>query len=162
MLRYVKIALVAVVSLQALIFAAQNVANIEACFAAVSYALSMADHVAYPASFGPSIESAALTWVAVVIIIGMEITTGVVAGVGTWQLFAARSAPAAQFDAAKSTGILGCGLAMLVWFGLFLCLAGAYFQMWQTTAGALSLEGAMQYAGSSALIALYVAMPERV
>ncbi len=161
MLRYVKIALIGVVSLQALLFAADNIVNIDACFGAVAYALSMADHAAYPASIGPSIESSVLIWVAVVVIVGMEITTGVVAGIGAWQLLGARSAPAAQFDAAKSTGILGCGLAMLVWFGLFLCIAGAYFQMWQTTAGALSLEGAMQYAGSSALIALFVAMPER-
>jgi predicted small integral membrane protein len=154
----IKVALISVVALQGLLYAIQNVVNLDACYAAVAYALRMAEHTVYTASFGPAIENSILVWTAIALIIAGELSVGLVAATGAWQLWAARKRSSSDFNAAKGTGILGCGIAMLVWFGLFGALGGAYFQMWQTSAGALSLEGAFQYAGSSALIALYVAV----
>ena len=49
---------------------------------------------------------------------------------------------------------------MVVWFGLFGVIGGAYFQMWQTEIGALSLEGAFQYAGMSGIVLLFVNMAD--
>jgi predicted small integral membrane protein len=41
---------------------------------------------------------------------------------------------------------------MLVWFGLFMVIAGAAFQMWQTAAGGASFNGAFQYFAASAFV----------
>ena len=71
-------------------------------------------------------------------------------------LWGARKAPADTFNAAKAFALLGCGTGIVVWLGLFLVFGGALFQMWQTSAGALSLEGAFQYFGACAFIFLIV------
>lgn len=75
---------------------------------------------------------------------------------GGWDLFAARGASPADFQAAKRYGIASAGLALLLWFGLFMGVGGAFFQMWQTPAGIAALEGAFMYAMSSAIVLLFV------
>ena len=51
--------------------------------------------------------------------------TAGVAGTGAWKLWSARRGDADAFNRAKGTAILGCGLAMLVWFGGFSVIATA-------------------------------------
>lgn len=51
-------------------------------------------------------------------------------------------------------------MAIVVWFGLFMVLAGAYFQMWQTELGAASLAGAFQLVGASGIVLLFVNMAD--
>ena len=56
--------------------------------------------------------------------------------------------------------IMGCVMALLVWFGLFMVIGGAYFQMWQTPLGAAAQGGAFQYAISSGIVLLFVNAPD--
>lgn len=160
-LRYVKIALVAFISLLCLMYAAQNVANLQAAYFFVSTATSMAGHEAYPASFGPGLSSPTLAWITLAIIIAGEVAAGVVAARGAWALWAARGGTAEQFNAAKYLANLGGGLALLVWFGLFTVIGGAYFQMWQTELGAGSLGGAFQYVTQIGVVLLFVNLKDR-
>jgi predicted small integral membrane protein len=159
-IRYLKIALIVVVALQGLVFALQNIANLDAAFQAVAYSVGRADHAVYPESIGPTVTSPWLVWAFLSLILAGEFSVAGVAGTGAWKLWSARGEDAETFNRAKDTAILGCGLAMLVWFGGFSVIAGALFNMWQTTAGGLSLEGAFQYAGLGALIALFVNMTD--
>lgn len=159
-IRYLKIVLIVVVALQGLLFALQNIANLDAAFQAVAYSVGRAEHAVYPDSIGPTVTSPWLIWAFLSLILAGEFSVAGVAGTGAWKLWSVRREDAEAFNAAKGTAILGCGLAMLVWFGGFGVIAGALFNIWQTTAGGLSLQGAFQYASLGALIALFVNMTD--
>ena len=89
-----------------------------------------------------------------------EYAAGLFAGKGAWDLWSARKAPPAQFQAAKTSVLVGAGIGAIVWFGFFGTLGGTYFQMWQTQLGSGALSGAFQYFASCVLVALFVNMSE--
>lgn len=155
-LRIIKILLSLMLSLLALFYATQNVANLEQAYGAVAYVIGNVDHAVYPETFGPTITSEPLVWVALFTIIGMEYLTGLVLLKGTLDLWRAKG-ESLSFHAAKRWTLVGAGLGMLVWFGLFHVLGGALFQQWQTQAGDGSLRGAFWYGAMMALVALYIA-----
>ena len=154
--RYLKIILVLFLSLLCLIYGLQNLANLEACFQSVSYVLGMSEHTYYANSWFPAITNSGLVWVCVFIIIALELTAGVLLFLGTLALFKARRSDSASFNQAKSLSLLGAGIGIIVWFGFFGVLGGAWFQMWQTSVGAQSLGGAFQYFASCVFIWLIV------
>ena len=158
-IRYIKILLILFVALFCLLYAIQNVVNLDAAFVFVSTVLSMDGHAAYPDSLGPAITAPALVWTALFIIILMEFAAGVLAGKGAWDMWNARSSTA-EFNAAKGTAILGCGVALLVWFGLFSTIGGAYFQMWQTELGGASLHDSLRFTASIGVVMLFVNMAD--
>lgn len=155
-IRMLKIVLVVCVGLQALIYAISNLVNLDGAFGAVAYVFSMADHAAYPNHLGPPVTWAPLVWLALCTIIAGETMVGLLCFRGAFDMWRARRAPLAEFGRAKTNAILGCGLAMVVWIGLFMALGGAWFQMWQTEIGIGSLEGAFMYAISSGAVLLFV------
>ncbi len=158
--RILKTVLVAFVALGALLWAVQNVVNLESAYASVAYVLSNADHAAYPKSIGPAITSSALVWLALTVILVGEFATGLLAARGAWDMFSRRKASAAEFQAAKRFAALGCGMAVVVWFGIFTVIGGALFQMWQTEIGDASFTGALHYAIINAAILIFVQMPD--
>lgn len=153
--RYMKIGLAIFVALFCLFYATQNVVNLDAAYYVVNYVLSMEGHEYYPEHFGPPLGGV-LVWAALWVIILLEYAAGVLAGKGAWDLWSARNSPAAEFNACKKWIMAAAGMALVVWFGLFTAIGGAYFQMWQTQTGAQSLAGAFQFVGSIALVALYI------
>jgi predicted small integral membrane protein len=159
-IRLLKIGLVICIGLQALLYALQNVVNLDAAYGAVAYVFSMADHVVYPDHVGPPVTWAPLVWVSLAMIIVGETLVGALCFRGAWDLWRARRSDPASFAQARHYAVLGCGLALVVWIGLFMALGGAYFQMWQTEGGGNSLEGAFMYAVSSAVVLLFVNQPE--
>lgn len=150
-MRIFKLLLAVVVGLQALLYALQNVVNLEQAHSFVATVLAMRDHGAYPHHFGPAIESSALAWCALWIIIAGELLAGLLCFKGAFDMARSLRAPGAEFQHAKRHALVGCGVAVLVWFGLFMAIGGAYFQMWQTEMGIASLEGAFMYTVSSGL-----------
>lgn len=158
-IRILKIILVIFVSMQALFYALQNVANIDVAYQLTAYVLSNAEHAMYPSSMFPALSNPVLVWVALIIIITGEFLAGALAAKGVFDMWSKRNASAVEFSQSQKYAILGCGASMIVWFGLFMVVAGAAFQMWQTTAGSASFNGAFQYFCASALvlITLYVA-----
>ncbi len=159
-IRYFKIDFVILISLLCLFYAGQNVANLDACYQAFAYVMSYAEHQAYPDSFFPAIQSPALIWLTLVLVVGLEFTAGLLAAKGAWDLWSARKSPAASFNAAKKYALLGCCTGIIVWLGLFTVFGGALFQMWQTAAGASSLEGAFQFFMACGLVFFIVNSPD--
>jgi predicted small integral membrane protein len=159
-IRLLKILLVVCVSLNGLIYAVNNLVNWDAGVGAVGAILSMAGHAVYADAFAPPITSPVLHKFAFLVIIGGEFAVAILAGKGAFDLWSARSAPAAAFNEAKTWALLGCGMAILVWFGLFHVLGGAWFQMWQTDLGQGSLKDAFSFAALSGLVLLYLNQPE--
>ena len=156
-LRIIKILLSLFLALLALFYATQNVVNLEQAFGAVAYVLGNVDHAVYPESFGPAITAEPLLWAALFTIILMEYLTGLVLLKGTLDLWRARRGDRESFAASKQWTLVGAGLGMLIWFGLFHVFGGALFQQWQTQAGDGSLRGAFWYGAMMALVALYIA-----
>lgn len=160
MIRYIKIAMIASVSIFCLAYALQNIVNLESAHWFVSYTTSMEGHEKYPSHFGPAITSPALQWVLLWIIIALEISAGLLAAKGAFDLFRARNSSAEEFQSAKTYGIAGCGVGILVWFGLFSAIGGAYFQMWQTDAGGGALGNATLFSIQLALVWLLVSQKD--
>ena len=79
------------------------------------------------------------------LVVGLEFIAGLLAAKGAWDMWSARKAPAASFNAAKKYALLGCSTGIIIWLGLFSVFAGALFQMWQTQIGAGSLANAFQF-----------------
>jgi len=159
-IRYLKIVLLICVALQGLLYGIQNIANLDQAFAAVAYVLSNQDHAVYPNSAFPAVTHPVLLWMALVSVLIGEFGAGILGGKGAWDLFANRNAPADVFNSAKTYGILGCGIAVVTWFGLFMVIGGAYFQMWQTQAGDASFSGSFMFMGSSAFVMLFLNMKD--
>lgn len=160
MMRLIKILLAGFVALFCVFYALQNIVNLQAGHGFVTYVSSMADHAAYPAHFGPPVTVSALTWAMYLIIIALELTAGILAAKGAWDMFGARTATAEAFDASKQFALAGCGVAILVWFGLFGALAGAYFQAWQTEAGLNAVRDAGMFSIQHGLVLLIIAMKD--
>jgi len=155
-IRLLKICFVASISLLCLFYAAQNVANLDACYQAFAYVMGAVDHQVYPDSIFPAIQSPVVTWLALVIVVTLEFAAGLLAAKGAWDLWGARKAPAADFNGAKTYALLGCGVGIVVWLGFFAVFGGALFQMWQTQIGGGSMDDAFQFFGACALIFLIV------
>ena len=120
----------------------------------------MADHVAYPNHFGPAITSPALVWIMLFIIIGGELLAGVLAARGALSMWGARKADAETFNASKTHAYAACGIAILVWFGIFSAFGGAYFQMWQTAAGETPLMHASTFSIQFAALWVVLALKD--
>jgi predicted small integral membrane protein len=160
MMRIIKVLLAAFVALFCILYAVQNIVNLQAAHGFVAYVASMADHTAYPSHFGPPVTAPALTWTMLWIIIALEMGAGLLAAKGAYDMLRVRNAPADEFNAAKSYALAGCGVAIIVWFGLFSAIAGTYFQMWQTEAGLNALRDASVFSVQNGIILLVLALKD--
>jgi predicted small integral membrane protein len=156
MLRILKVLLVLFIGLHALIYALQNVANLEAAHTALGYVLSNADHEVYSNTMFFAVANPMVHWVALWLVIVGELAVGALGIKGAWNMFTARNDTVEQFHAAKRNGVLAAGVALLVWFGFFMTFGAAFFQMWQTEIGAGSMEGAFMYSMASAITMMFV------
>lgn len=159
MIRWLKILLTLFVAVFCGVYALQNIMNLPAGHGFVGLMTSMEGHVAYPNSIGPPITNPTLVWVMFWIIILGELTAAALALKGAWDLFRVRSADAATFNDMKTYALAAPLVGMLVWFGVFGAVGGAYFQMWQTEAG----EGPFTHAGmfSIQMAALFLVIRAR-
>lgn len=160
MFRILKSVLVLFIGLQALIYAVQNIANINEAHAALAYVMSGADHSAYPQTMFFKTGNPVLAWLALALVLAGEFAIAFFGIKGGWDMFSARNATVEQFHSAKSGGLWAAGLALFVWFGLFMTFGAAFFQMWQTEVGAGSMEGAFMYSVASAIAMLFVYLTE--
>lgn len=160
MFRLLKTVLVLFIGLHALLYALQNLANLDEARMALGYVLSAADHEAYPNSMFFSVTSPWLHWAALWLVILGELAIGFFGIKGAADMFIARHGTAEQFHAAKKGGLWAAGLALVIWFGFFMTFGAAFFQMWQTEVGAGSMEGAFMYSMASAITMMFVYLAE--
>lgn len=159
-IRMLKIILVIFVGLQGLFYVAGNLANWSSGIGAVAYVLGMEGHDVYGTHIFPAITSSALVTIAFLVIVSGEFLVGALSLKGAWDLWQARNGGADEFNSAKTFAILGAGMALVVWFGGFVVIGGALFQMWQTQVGSGSFNGAFVYAVTSGLVLLFVINPD--
>ena len=155
-LRTFKIVLTLFIALQALLYVAGNLTNWDSAVATVGYVLSQQEHLYYPNHIFPAITSKALTIAALLTIVTAELSVGLLTLKGTWDMWCQRNSDAISFNQSKKFALIGCLMAMVVWFGGFIVIGGALFQMWQTQVGEGSWNGAFLIGGISALVYLVV------
>ncbi len=155
-MRSLKVALAAFVAFFCLMYAVQNLMNLGAAYSFVALIVGMTGHEAYPAHLGPAFHSPLIIWSMLGLIMLLELLAGALAAKGAFDLWRARRASAEEFNASKNYALLGTGLAVIVWFGIFSAIGGAYFQMWQTEAGSASLEGSFWYSMQNGLVWLMI------
>lgn len=160
-IRILKIVLVTFVGLMGWFYVAGNIANWDAGLASVGYVIGMQGHEIYGTHIFPSITSPTLVATAFAIIITGEFLVGALSLKGALDLWQARNAGADEFNSAKKFAILGTGMAMTVWFGGFVVIGGALFQMWQTQIGDGSFRGAFAFATSCGIVLLFLNSPDR-
>ncbi len=148
------------ISLLCLVYAGQNIANLDAAYQSFVYVMGNVDHTVYASSFIPAITSPALIWTALVIVVGCEFLAGLLAAAGALAMWSARHASAEEFNHAKKYALLGSGLGIIIWLGFFGVIGGAFFQMWQNAIGAASLAGAFQYSVSCAIVFIIVGIAD--
>lgn len=159
-LRLLKVVLIVLVALQGLLYALQNLVNLDAAFQAVAFSLSQSGHQLYPAGLLPSIQAPVLVGAVLAVIILIELLVGLTGLFGAWRMSRELRASPEAFHQSKEMAVVACGLAIAVWFGMFMVGGSAGLQMWQTEAGAGAVNGAFTYAAMSALILLIVQQPE--
>jgi predicted small integral membrane protein len=159
-IRYLKIILVVFVGLQGFLYVAGNIANWEAGLGAIGYVLGMQGHETYATHIFPPVTSPVLVTIAFLLILTGEFLVGALSFKGAWDLWNMRKGGTDSFNAAKTYAVLGAGMAMVVWFGGFIVIGGALFQMWQTQIGAGSFHDAFIFAASGGLVLLFVSNPD--
>ncbi|AWL12479.1 hypothetical protein HMF8227_02009 [Saliniradius amylolyticus] len=155
-IRLLKILLVIFVGLQGWFYVAGNIANWDSGIGAIGYVLSMQGNEVYPNPIFPAITSDIGVTIAFLIILTGEFLVGALSLKGAWDLWQVRHLDGEAFNNAKTFATLGAGMGVLVWFGGFVVIGGALFQMWQTQIGSGSFEGAFIYALTSGLVLLIV------
>jgi len=159
--RILKIVLVAFVGLQGWFYAAGNVANWGSGFGAVAYVLGMEGHEIYGNHIFPPLTSPVIVGAVLVTIIFGEFLVGALSLKGAWDLWQVRNGTSEEFNSSKTFALLGPGMALAVWFGGFIVIGGALFQMWQTQIGSGSFDDAFVFAATSGLVLLFVNAPDR-
>jgi predicted small integral membrane protein len=156
MIRLLKAFVMLAAALLCIFYATNNVANLTNMYGALAYVMSNQDHTVYPSAFGPAVTFGPLIWVAAILVLIGEYAAGLLALKGSWDLFSAGGKSADEFQAAKSTALAACLVGILTWFGLFMAIGGAYFQMWQTTVGQGSQADAFRFAAMLGIIFLII------
>lgn len=159
-LRYLKILLSIFISLFGFFYATQNMVNLDVVYAVIAETASMVERPYYPNAFGPAVTSPILIYMIMTIIIAAEYSVGVLAAKGAFDMWKAKGGKADAFNKAKKFTILGGGMAMVVWYGFFTVIGGAYFQFWQSELGDLSLTGATQYVLTTGLVTMFIYMKD--
>jgi len=152
-MRAFKSLLVSLIGLTALMYAVQNLANIQEMRNHMDATPRPSTQATYhDAIFG---NSQAASWTGFSLITLCQFAIAVVALKGAWDLFAARKGTAEEFRNAKSTAIWAGGLALLSWFGLSLMIGAGLFQ-WGADGGTIALARSFQLGSTSALTILFV------
>lgn len=142
-----------------LLFFLDNLFNLDSAFQIVSFVISGAEQPYYKV-FGPTITAGWLTWVTLFVIMAGELAIGILGFSGAFKMFRARSAPAGEFQSAKSNALLSAFIGMVVWYGFFVIVGETYFNMWQSAAGVGAAAGAFRYGSVCAVLLFYIRLSD--
>lgn len=156
MLRIMKILLVLGVALWGILGAYGNLADWSGTTGAVKAATSMVTFEGgadkWQATSNPVIVTAGALFIML-----SKVIAGFLCLMGARQMWAARTADAAEFAKAKILALTGCAVAVFMLFVGFIVIAEGWFELWQSDVMRGPVLGsAYRYAGMIALIAIFV------
>ena len=130
--RYAKIAMAACLAVFCLLVAFNNLSDYDTNHLFVSHVLSMDTTFSGNALMYRAVEHPGLWHLCYWLIIAGQIVAGVLFLAGAMRLWQVRAAPGAAFNGAKGLTIAGALAAFIVWFFVFMVIAGEWFAMWQS------------------------------
>jgi len=157
--RIIKIILIVLVGLWGFIGGLGNLALTDSGFTATAEVVGAAGRSGV--ADWQRIENPLLIWAAWALLPIGKLATAALCFFGAWRMCLSRHSPADQFNTAKAFGLLGCGIAIAMMFGIFMVAADTYFKFWQAELGSRVMPIAFRYVGSIGIIALFVNQPDR-
>ena len=153
--RVTKALLVLMAGLLVLLVGVDNIIDYGTNFVAVQRVLAMDTVFPSTSTTWRAITSPALHHASYVVIIVIELLTGILCVIGAWQLWQVRAASARTFNAAKAVAVAGltCGIGLYL-LG-FLTIAGEWFEMWQSKDWNAQAS-AFRFMASLAFVLLYL------
>jgi predicted small integral membrane protein len=130
--RYTKIIFSAVTTFYVSLVCFNNTIDYDANFQFVAHVTSMDDVFSREHNGWRALTGDRMHHMAYLLIIALEYVIAILMIRGTWSMWRNRDADAATFRAAGRYSALGYLLAVLLWFGVFVIVAGEWFLMWQS------------------------------
>ena len=156
-MRHLKIIAALFIGLMGLLAFLNNLFNITSAQSFVAAVISAPEQPYYEI-IGPTFAAGWQGWLGLGVIMAGELAAGVLGLMGAAKLFMTRSAAPADFQNAKTLAIAGGAIGVFVWYGFFIVLGEAYFNMWQTEIGLGSVGGAFRYGTVCAVLMFFVSM----
>lgn len=158
-LRYIKIIMILMVALFGLIAATHNLMQMDSDLALVSRVVMGAG--ASGIAEWQKIESSWLVTLCWSVIPGAKILGGLLCLLCVKQMWFARHSASLAFQQSKTFGIAGCGVLLVMLFGVFILISETWFQQWQTELGAAILGAAQRYIVAIGALAFFVSLPDQ-
>ena len=157
-MRIIKTVMVFGMALFLTLAALGNITMSDGAFGAVSTAVNMQGTFQHPNAMWRAIESPALVWVSLCVIVIFEILGAVLCWMGTVKMWQGRNSTEA-FKAAKEKAMLGLGVTACLYFIGFLVIAQEFFLMWQNSQLNV-LPDAFRIFATAMLIGLWLAQDD--
>ena len=155
MIRITKIAAAVFIGLIGLLVFLGNLVNLESAFGFVSFVIA-GNEQPYYKIIGPLVTAGWLTWIALFVIMALELAIGVLGLFGAFQMIQKRGGTPDEFNDSKAPAVLAGITGMLLWYGFFIVIGEGYFQMWQTELGLGSVAGAFRYGTVCAILMFFI------
>ncbi|MEP5568588.1 MAG: DUF2165 family protein [Halioglobus sp.] len=133
-LRYIKITMMLMVGLFGLIAAAHNLMQMDSDLALVSQVVIGAG--ASGIAEWQKIESSWLVTLCWSVIPAAKTLSGLLCLLCVKNMWSSRHSDELAFQQAKVLGMAGCGVMLVMLFGVFILVSETWFQQWQTELGA--------------------------
>jgi predicted small integral membrane protein len=154
-IRITKIAAAVFIGLIGLLVFLGNLVNLESAFGFVSFVIAGSEQPYYKI-IGPVITAGWLTWIALFVIMALELAIGILGLSGAFQMIQKRGGTSDEFNDSKAHAVLAGIAGMLLWYGFFIVIGEGYFQMWQTDLGLGSVAGAFRYGTVCAVLMFFI------
>jgi predicted small integral membrane protein len=160
MIRITKIVAAVFIGTMGLLVFLANLLNIGSAYEFVSLVVSGAEQPYYKI-IGPTVTVVWLTWVALFVIMSVELAVGILGYSGAFRMIQQRGGTSDEFDNSKAHAVLAGILGMLLWYGFFIVIGEGYFQMWQTELGLGAVAGAFRYGSVCAVLMFFISSKDR-
>lgn len=132
-----------------------NMVNLNSAYEFVSFVIAGVEQPYYKI-IGPTVTAVWLTWIALFVIMAMELAVGILGFSGAIRMIKQRGGTSDEFNNSKAHAVLAGILGMLLWYGFFIVIGEGYFQMWQTELGLGAVAGAFRYGSVCAVLMFFI------
>ncbi len=155
MIRITKITAALFIGTIGLLVFAGNMVNLNSAYEFVSFVVAGVEQPYYKI-IGPTVTAVWLTWVALAVIMAVELAVGILGLSGAMRMIQKRGGTSDDFNKSKVHAVLAGILGMLLWYGFFIVIGEGYFQMWQTELGLGAVSGAFRYGSVCAVLMFFI------
>ncbi len=155
MIRLTKITAAIFIGAIGLLILLGNMFNLNSAYEFVSFVVAGVEQPYYKI-IGPTVTAVWLTWVALVVIVAVELTVGILGFSGAIRMIQKRGGTSDEFNNSKAHAVLAGIIGMLLFYGFFVVIGEGYFHMWQTELGLGSVGGAFRYGSVCAVLMFFI------